>query len=230
MNSNLLLLRNHKLFRQLTTRECKELNIINGFILAKKNEFIYLNSFQNHRLYFLKKGYVKIGHYDENGNEVITEVLQEGDIFGQVSLEKEENEGEFAQAIKKDASICSFTISDFERILEKRPDLAISFTKLIGLKLKTLRNRVWDIIHKDVKQRLIDFLIYLGSRQNQEGQDKVVIENFLTHADIANLIGSTRQTVTSLMNQLSDQKLIYFDRKIIMLNSLQALRKAASIK
>lgn len=225
MDQNLILLRNHNLFRKLTFKECRQLNIKSGSIKARKKDFIYLNSFSNDKLYFLKSGYIKIGHYDEKGNEVITEILQQGDIFGQISLEKEEKEGEFAQAIKKDASICSFTIEDFEQILEKRPDLAISYTKLVGLKLKRLRNRFWDIIHKDVKTRLIDFLLQLAGNHNLGLSDQLEMENFMTHAEVANLIGSSRQTVTTLINELEQKNLIAFNRQKIQFFSLIALKK-----
>jgi len=221
---NLLLLRNHKLFRQLTTKECRELNIDKGFIQARKNEFIYLNNFTSNRLFFLKKGYVKIGTYDEEGKEIIREILHEGDIFGQVNLEQESNSNEFAQAIKKDATICSFTIEDFEKILEKRPDLAISYTKLVGLRLKTLQTRISNIMYKDVKERLRDFFIYLVGKNNIQS-DEVLIENYLTHADIAGLIGSTRQTVTTLINELEEKGLLQFSRKEIRIKSMDKLKK-----
>ncbi|MBC7388794.1 MAG: hypothetical protein H7329_06270 [Opitutaceae bacterium] len=52
-------------------------------------------------------------------NEIITELLEQGDIFGQLNLEREDQDGEFAQVTKTDASICTFTVGDFEKILEK---------------------------------------------------------------------------------------------------------------
>ncbi len=222
-DNNFFILRNHTLFKQLTAQECSQLNIMSGFINPPKNEFIYFNTYSNDRLYFLKKGYVKIGYVNDLGDEVIREVLQAGDVFGQIGLEKYDSEGEFAQAIKEPASICSFLIKDFEAILEKRPDLAISFTKLIGLKFTRLQNRLSNIVFKDVKSRLIDFFIELASKNNIEMLDFITINNFLTHADIASLIGSTRQTVTTLINKLEDEKLLVFGRKEIVIPSLKRL-------
>ncbi len=150
--ANFIVLRNHVLFKQLTFKECSQLNIVSGFLKPKKNEYVYFDKFSHDRLYFLKRGYIKIGYYDEQGNEVVREVLKEGDIFGQIGLEKYDHEGEFAQAIKGDASICSFTIADFEEILKKRPDLAISFTKLVGLKFKKRKNRLSKNEFKNLKK------------------------------------------------------------------------------
>lgn len=226
MDPNLILLRNHWLFWKLSSREYKELNIKNDFIKAKKKDYIYQDSFSNDRLYFLKKGYIKIGHFDSDGNEIIIEVIQKGDIFGQFNLDSNSYNKEFAQVIKTDASICSFTIYDFQKILEKRPDLAISYTKFIGIKFTRIKNHFKNIIQKDVRKRLINFLIFLN--ENSENKDYLVLENYLTHAEIANIIGSTRQTVTTIINELIKSGLIQFDRKYIVIQSLNDLRKLSS--
>ncbi len=220
-----ILLRNHLLFKQLTFKECSQLNIVTGYIKPKKNEYVYFDKFSHDRLYFLKKGYIKIGYYDEQGNEVVREILKSGDIFGQIGLERYDNEGEFAKAIKGDASICSFTIEDFEAILQKRPDLAVSFTKLVGLKFKKLQNRLSNIVYKDVKQRLLDFFITFSESNNLTQQEKIEVSNYLTHADIASLIGSTRQTVTTLINKMEEDGVLQFDRKQIVIPSFTQLKR-----
>jgi CRP/FNR family transcriptional regulator, cyclic AMP receptor protein len=222
--AHFILLRNHVLFKQLTYKECSQLNIVSGFMQPKKNEYVYFDKFSHDRLYFLKKGYIKIGFYDEQGNEVVREILKEGDVFGQIGLERYDHEGEFAQAIKGDASICSFTIADFEEILRKRPDLAISFTKLVGLKFKKLQNRLSNIVFKDVRQRLVDFFINFSESNNPKAEDKLVIQNYMTHADIASLIGSTRQTVTTLINKMEEDGVLQFERKLVTIPSFKKLK------
>lgn len=222
--AHFILLRNHTLFRQLTYKECSQLNIVSGFLEPKKNEYVYFNKFSHDRLYFLKKGYIKIGFFDEQGNEVVREILKTGDVFGQIGLERYDHEGEFAQVIKGNASICSFTIADFEEILKKRPDLAISFTKLIGLKFKKLQNRLSNIVFKDVRQRLVEFFISFAESNNPENTDTLEIQNYVTHADIASLIGSTRQTVTTLINKMAEDGILKFERKQIYIPSIKALK------
>jgi CRP/FNR family cyclic AMP-dependent transcriptional regulator len=226
-DSTFILLRQHRLFRQLTYKECSELNIESGFMKKKKNEFIYLNSLRNDRLYFLKKGYIKIGVYDKEGNEKIKEVLNQGDIFGQLSLEGDTGEQEFAQVIKSEAQICSFTVEDFERILLKRPDLAISYTKLVGLKIKALQSRITSIIYKDVKSRIVDFFIYLAQKERKGTEDELVFKNYLTHAEVASLVGCTRQTATTFINKLEEEGLLEFSRQQIRIGSVRKLQALA---
>lgn len=225
IDSNFILLRKHRLFSQLTYKECSELNIESGFMQKKKNEFIYLNSLKSDRLYFLKKGYVKIGSYDKEGNEIIKEVLNQGDIFGQLSLEGGTEQEEFAQVIKSDASICSFTVADFENILLKRPDLAISYTKLVGLKIKAIQSRITSIIFKDVRARLIDFFISMAMKERKkQDEDRIVFSNYLTHAEVSSLIGCTRQTATTFINRLEEEGLITFSRQEVCVPSLKKLQ------
>lgn len=88
-----------------------------------------------------------------------------------------------------------------------------------------MRNRFWDIISKSVKVRLVDFLLNLASKSNADNKDFVEIENFLTHADISGLIGSSRQTVTTLINELSENGFIHFDRQKIVIKSIRQLKK-----
>ncbi len=152
---------------------------------------------------------------------MIREVLKEGDVFGQIGLESYNIEGEFAQAIKGEASICSFTIAYFEEILKKRPDLAISFTKLVGPKFKKLQNRLTNIVFKDVKRRLVKFFIAFSENNNLNTLDKITIQNYITHADIASLIVSTRQTVTTLINKMEEDSILNFERKEVIIPSLR---------
>ncbi|HWC53145.1 MAG TPA: Crp/Fnr family transcriptional regulator, partial [Chitinophagaceae bacterium] len=131
-----LLIRNYDLWCHLSDEEYEELDIAHHFIEAKKGEYIYFDSHHLNKLYFVKDGYIKIGYIDETGNEIIKEIIKEGEIFGQFSLERNNLNGEFAKAYKRDVSLCSFSIEDFEQLLKKRPDLAIKYSKQVGEKLR----------------------------------------------------------------------------------------------
>ena len=81
-------LRDHKLFRTLSFFQIKQLCIIVGFKKAKKGDVIYFSSSDVPRIFLLKKGNIKIVSIDDEGNETIKEILQKGDLFGELSLSK----------------------------------------------------------------------------------------------------------------------------------------------
>jgi len=132
----MLIIRRNDFLDKLTIDDYETLNILHNYIIANKDAYIYFDAQFLNKLYFVKEGYVKIGTVDDSGTELVKEVLQPGDVFGQFMLERSNLNGEFAQAHKCDTVLCAFTINDFERLLEVRPDLSIAFSRKIGQKLK----------------------------------------------------------------------------------------------
>src|SRR6185369_15027659 len=156
MEDKMLLIRNYDLWANLTDDEYDELNVAHNFIEAPKGEYVYFEAYNHNKLYFIKEGYIRIGYIDDEGNEIIKEIIQEGEIFGHLTLEKNNLHGEFAQAYKSDVSLCAFTIDDFRKLLLKRPELTLKYSKQVGAKLRHVENRLVNLLNKDVKTRLIN--------------------------------------------------------------------------
>ena len=213
-------LRDHKLFWTLNMSQIKQLCIITGFKKANKGDVIYFSSSDVPRIFLLKKGNIKIVSIDEDGNETIKEILQKGDLFGELSLETDENTNEYAKVLTDEVSICSFLMSDFEDLLSRNPTLALSYTKFVGLKMKRFKNNYSNLVSKDAKSRLIGFLKDWANREGTFEENKVTLTNYLTQADIAQIICTSRQTATQLMNELEEKGLIYYSRKQIMIGDI----------
>lgn len=213
-------LRDHKLFRTLSFSQIKQLCIITGFKKAKKGDIIYFSSSDVPRIFLLKKGNIKIVSIDEEGNETIKEILQKGDLFGELSLEQDTDVNEYAKALTDEVSICSFLLSDFEDLLVRNPSLALSYTKFVGLKMKRFKNNYSNLVTKDAKTRLVTFLKDWAQREGKFEGNKVVIENYLTQNDIAQIICTSRQTATLLLNELEEKNLIYYNRKEIIIDDI----------
>lgn len=216
-------LRDHRLFKTLTTSQIKELCIITGFKKANKGDVIYLSSSDFPRIFLLKKGNIKIVSVDENGNETIKEILQKGDLFGELSLEIDTDINEYAKALTDEVSICSFLLSDFEELLLRNPTLAMSYTKFVGLKMKRFKNNYSNLVSKDAKTRLRSFLKNWAENQGIKDGNKIILENYLTQNDIAQIICTSRQTATLLLNELVEKNLIYYGRKKILIDDISKL-------
>lgn len=216
-------LRDHKLFWTLNTSQIKQLCIITGFKKAKKGDIIYFSSSDLPRIFLLKKGNIKIVSVDDEGNETIKEILQQGDLFGELSLEQDKEVNEYAKALTDEVSICSFLLSDFENLLVKHPSLALSYTKFVGLKMKRIKNSYANLVTKDAKTRLTSFLKDWANREGKWEGSKVSLENYLTQSDIAQIICTSRQTATLLLNELVDNNLIYYTRKEIIIDDISKI-------
>jgi CRP/FNR family transcriptional regulator len=212
-------LRDHKLFRTLSFSQIRQLCIITGFKKANKGEIIYFSSSDVPRIFLLKKGNIKIVAVDEDGNETIKDIIQKGDLFGELTLEVDEETNEYAKALSDDVAICSFLMSDFEGLLLQNPSLALSYTKFVGLKMKRIKNSYSNLISKDAKTRLFQFLKDWAEKEGVKEDNKVVIENYLTQNDIAQIICTSRQTATQLFNEMENNgTLIYTRKEIVILN------------
>lgn len=133
----------------------------------------------------MKKGNIKIVSVDEDGT--IKDIIQKGDLFGELTLEVDSQANEYAKVLSDDVAICSFMISDFEDVLLKNPSLALSYTKFVGLKMKRIKNSYSNLISKDAKTRLSLFLKDWGETEGIRTENKIVIENYLTQNDIPKL-------------------------------------------
>ena len=223
---NFLLIRNYDLWAQLTDEEYDELNLMHHFIVANKGDYIYFDSHHLNKLYFIKEGHIKIGFIDDKGNEIIKEIINKGEIFGQFSLERNNLNGEFAQAHKADVSLCAFSIEDFEKLLKQKPLMAIKYSKQVGHKLRNAEFRLLNMLNNDVRSRLLGFFYQLAKQSGYDGEaQSFSLDNFLTHDEIARLIGSARQTVTTFINQLEEEGLVKISRREISIPDVKKLQK-----
>jgi CRP/FNR family cyclic AMP-dependent transcriptional regulator len=218
-------LHDHQLFSVLSREENRALCLIPSFKTVKKNEIIYFSHENEQRLYTIKKGTLKIVQVDAEGKETVKEILRAGDLFGQYTFDEEmdQNQDEFATAVTEKVVICSFRVNEFEAILKKNPNLAVRYTKLVGFKIKRITNSYSNLMFKDVKTRFKLFLKDWAMKEGEGKEKDVKIKNYLTHNDIAGLICSTRQTVTSLFNELKADGLIDYDRSEIVVHDANKL-------
>ncbi len=215
-------LHGHQLFSMLSSADLKEICFITKFKTAKKGEIIYFSDDETKRVYTVKKGIIKIVELDSNGNEVVKDILQQGDLFGQLSY-GEAPQNEYAVVISDSFTCCSFQTEEFEQLIEKKPALAIKYTKWIGFRLKRVENRYANLMFKDVRTRLLLYLKDWAAKDGKKIDNKTIIKNYLTHQDIANLICSTRQTVTQLFNDLREKEILEYSRTEIIINNLTTL-------
>lgn len=224
-DSTLLLLRGFDIFKHITEQEYEALDLVHNYVEASSGEYIYFPHQNRNKLYFAKDGFIKLGYIDEQGNEIIKEIIQKGEVFGQLTLEKNNDQDEFAQAYKSNVSLCAFTMEDFLRLLHHKPDMAIAFSFHLGNKLRKVENRLLNILNKDVKSRLVQLLLQVAVDNNSIIDNRAVIEKFLTHEDLAKLIGSSRQTVTTTLNQFQKQNLITITSKEICIHDVALFKK-----
>lgn len=229
MNTNLKYwyLHNHKLFRNLSFLEINALCILKKFKKSKKNEYINLPYSDKKRIYFLKRGTIKLLKIDDSGEEVLIDIIQKGDLFGDISLENSVDHEEYFKVVSQEAVICTFYKDKLEEIMNKKPHFALSYIKFIGFKIKKLKNSYKNILFRDAKTRLLLLLRDLIENENQQGSVSV-LPNYLTQNDYAQLICTTRQTVIKLFKELEKERILTYTQKEITINDIKKINELVS--
>jgi CRP-like cAMP-binding protein len=217
-------LENFNLFKGLCSDEMEKLMKSTVMKEAKKGQYIYFPEEPSSSVFLLKEGKIKIGSFSEDGKEVIKAILSQGEIFGELSLAGEGTRSDFAQALTDNVVICAMSKEDMEMLMEKNAKIGIRVTKIMGLRLKRTERKINDLIFKDVRTRIIDFLKDWAKEEGVPVGDEIMIKHNLTHQDIANLTATTRQSVTTILSELKDKGLIYTERKKILIRDIQKLR------
>ena len=220
-------LREHKLFRNLSFSEINTLCILKRYKKSKKSEIIELPSGDVPRIYLLKKGTLKLIKIDEEGNEVLIDILQKGDLFGEFGLEQRPgSHSEFMKVMSEEAILCTFYKRDLERLMLQKPEFALSYIKFIGLNFVKLKNSYNNIFFKDAKTRLVIFLNMLIEKEDVQTA-AYTLPNYLTQKDIAQLICTTRQTVITLFNELEKEGILDYSQKNIVIPDVEKIKKLA---
>ena len=189
----------------------------------KKDQYIYFPSEQATHIYMIVNGRVRIGHYQETGTEIITSILTTGEIFGELALAGEDVRKDFAQAMEN-TTICPLSLEELKNLMKENKELSFKLLKLIGLRLMKLERKLELLVFKDARTRVIEFLKDTAAWKGKKVGYETMIPTRLTHKDIAALTGTSRQTVTTILNELKEKNLINFDRKKILIRDLGSLK------
>ena len=202
----------------------KQANMEHPHSMYKKGEYIYIPNDKSDKIYFITEGRVKIGTYGDNGKEITKVILGKGEVFGELSITGEARRRDFAY-VMEDTDVCTVTTSEMKALLRDHNALQGFFLRLMGSRIIEMESRLESLVFKDSRSRVIEFLVEQGKKKGQPVGTETLVKRFMTHQDIANLTATSRQTVTTVLNDLRDQNLINFNRNRLLIRDLSKLEK-----
>ncbi len=189
----------------------------------QKDDYIYFPQDASEQIYMISNGRVKIGTYTPDKKEVVKAILAKGEIFGELALAGEEVRTDFAQAMDNDTRICVMSINDLKDLMKDNQELSFKILRIVGWRLRKMERKIESLVFKDARTRIVEFLKDTANERGQKVGFEMMIKNHLTHKDIASLTGTSRQTVTTVMNELREKNLINFDRRRILIRDMEKL-------
>ncbi len=193
------------------------------YLEYKKGDFIYFENQEADSIYFVAQGKVRIFYQTGGNEEVIKSILSTGEIFGELALADEGKRSDYAQAMDNGTVICVWKLDDIKNLLLDNKELSFRLVKLMGLKLFKMQRKIDLLVFKDTRTRVIEFLKDAAEWKGRKVGSETLIMTPLTHGDIAKLVGLSRQSVSTILNELKTENQIYFDRRRILIRNLDSL-------
>ncbi len=193
----------------------------------EKGDKIYLGVDPASHIYILKVGRVKVSQEPLGKKELIKAILYPGEIFGETGLIGANSYIDEATALDR-VIVCIMDVKYMQILMEMHPSLGMAVTASLGKKLARMERKLESLIFKDAHGRILELLMRMAADHGQHDDDEIVVQHNLTHQDLANLTATSRQTVTTVLNELSEAGLIRLERKRIFVKDLAALGMEAA--
>ncbi len=204
------------LFKNLIGNDDPDIESFIQPIFIKKKQTAYRPGDPSDSIYIIRSGRVKVGKTTEDGREIILNMLKKGDVFGEMAFLEDGSRDSFAEGLE-DTYLYVITKSDLLKLIKRRPAITYRLTKIIGERRKEAERNMESILYKGVRERLAGLLIRLSEDYGINDSRGKLLRIKITHQDLANLIGSSRETVSLTLGDFRREGFIDInDRKIII--------------
>ena len=197
-------LRKVPLFSCLSDQEFENLSQLTIIRTYQKGSMIILAEDVGDTFFVIRKGQVKVSILHEDGREVIFSLLGPGKVFGELSLLDSKPRSANVVALK-DTELITLRRSDFLQLVYENPQVATLLMAELASRLRRTDEKIEGLALLDVTSRISRTLLQLAADQGVESAEGVVIENRPTHQQLANMSGTTRETVTRVLSRLEAQ-------------------------
>lgn len=206
------------LFRDLSDRERAELERMTTITNVARGRVFYQPEDVGEILFLIKEGRVQLYRISPEGKKLVIATLGPGTLFGEMALLGQQMHNAFAEAAD-DCTILVMSRADLERLILNKPAVGLRMLEITGRRLNDAEARLQDMAFKSIPARLASLLLRLSA---ERGATEIV---GFTHQDLAETIGTYRETATQVLNDMKAQGLIEIGRKRINILDVARLTK-----
>ena len=220
-------LRKVPIFSDLSDSDLKKISGKMISRLYEKGKMILLEQSQGETFFIIISGVVKVTRLSDDGREVILAILGESDFFGEMSLL--DGEGRSANIVANEQSeVVTLSRSDFLDCLQKYPKIAIALLEELAVRLRKSDQHIESLSLSDSEQRIGITLIRLAEELGTIKQGDVNVKNLPYQQDIANMAGTSRETVSRTLKLLETKNLLKRDGRNLTIYKFDLFRQAFS--
>ena len=198
------LLKRVPLFEELSESELDALSQVALLRTFPKDRVVIMAEEGGDSLFVIHDGQVKVSIVSEDGREVILSILGEGNFFGEMSL-LDGHPRSANVTTTQETELLMVRRADFLRFIQKSPQTAIKLLSVLASRLRITDRKIEGLALSDVTGRITQTLLQLADEQGLATQEGVLIKDRPTHQDLANMSGTTRETVSRILKRLENQ-------------------------
>ncbi len=195
------------IFSELQEDELEKIAAVMHKRTYPKNKIILMEEDEGDMLFIIDSGSVKITRISEDGREVILSMLGEGEFFGEMSI----FDGEVRSAnvvTLEQSEVFTLKRADFLSILERYPKISVTLLQELALRLRKSDQLIESLSLGDAENRIGLMLLRIAEESGIYKQGDVVIDKLPFQQDIANMAGTSRETVSRTLKSLENQNMI----------------------
>ncbi|TFJ93593.1 Crp/Fnr family transcriptional regulator [Lentibacillus salicampi] len=206
------LLQNIPLFKDLTDYEMEPIIGLAKHRMYRHGTHIFMQGDPLTNVYFIHQGKIKIYKTDFHGREQIVNILQPGDMFPHQGFFRKDNYPAHAE-VSEDAVLIYIPIESFEIFLVNHPEICVKLFRVLGDIIVDLQSRLEEKILHNTYEQIIMLLLRLSKGYGKRTRDGMVkLTTQFTNRELANMIGSSRETVSRTLTQLKKYNLVATDK------------------
>ena len=225
MSEKLWYLKNCQLFEQLAADDLQAIEARSRAREFPRGTPVYLPLDETNSVFLLASGRVKICNLTPEGKQSILAFIEPGELFGELALFDAGPRDEYAETVEK-SMIVLIPGEVLQQTMESHPGVGLGVTKLIGLRRRRIEQRLKNLLFLSNRDRLTHLLLELAEQYGAQEKDGLKLRIQLSHQDLANVIGSTRETVTVVLGEMQDEGLLSIGRRRIVIRDLGRLARS----
>jgi CRP-like cAMP-binding protein len=220
------LLREVDLFAGLSPAQLKEISQTLPMQTCHVGGLVTSPDDQDERLYVIKRGRVRLYRLTPDGKQLTLEILDKGRIVGRMAWLGQQLTDAYAEAIE-DALICSFTPQELQRLIDRFPGVGVNIIRYLSGRLAVSEREREVMAFRSVEQRLAARLIELVERFGQPTDGGTAIDARLTQQELADMIGTSRETLATTVATLREQGVIEMHNQRVVVLDPERVRALA---
>jgi CRP/FNR family transcriptional regulator len=209
-------------FEYLDPEELELLRSIASVETLARRQCIYFPEDTTGIVFLLLAGKVRVARLSRQGKEITLAILSPGTIFGEQGLCGARARGALAEVLEE-ATVAKLPLAEFAALVQRNAALAYRFARLQVQRRHEIETRIEELTFWDVPTRLARLLVRLADSHGDHASEGILIDLPLTHQEVANLIGATRETTTAMLNDLRRNGMLRLGRKRIVITDRERL-------